>query len=203
MVDFHLPRKRLRQTPYDLKPYTWDSKTSVGPGPPTQILVTGFNPLVPFSKVINVFASFGAVAESSNKMHPENGSYLGFATFRYKDTSPGSRATPATAIEAARRAVRNMSGRRIDANVVKVEFDPQGKKSRRMLEAVLQKEKEASAPSRATTTATSAFGRRGPIKAPPTAPRGPTKPPTELPVWVQERIAVKALVEETVIAPSL
>lgn len=142
-VDFHLPKARLRHAPYNLKPYKYDPKTSCGPGPPTQIVVTGFNPLIAFSKVTAVFASFGEIAESSNKMHPETGSYLGFATFRYRDSRPSrSRPIPVSAADAARRAIRAMHGQRIESSTVRVEYDPDGKKSSRMLEEALKKSKE-------------------------------------------------------------
>ncbi|KAI0024382.1 hypothetical protein F4780DRAFT_768756 [Xylariomycetidae sp. FL0641] len=156
-VDFHLPKARLRQTPYNLKPYSYDPATSIGPGPPTQIVVSGFNPLIAFSKVTTNFAAFGDIAESSNKMHPDTGSYLGFATFRFKD-SRNPRRPAISAVDAAKRAVRVMNGRRIEAHHIKVEFDRDGKKSRQMLEAYLRKDREESA--RATTT-------------PPVPPNGP------------------------------
>ncbi|KAK5630728.1 hypothetical protein RRF57_006443 [Xylaria bambusicola] len=141
-VDFHLPKARLRQTPYNLKPYTYDPATSIGPGPPTQIVVSGFNPLITFSKVATIFASFGDIAESSNKMHPDTGSYLGFATFRFRDAKAQPRRPAMSAVDAAKRAVRAMNGRKIEANHVKVEFDRDGKKSRQMLEAIIKKDRE-------------------------------------------------------------
>ncbi|KAI0472019.1 hypothetical protein GGR56DRAFT_102572 [Xylariaceae sp. FL0804] len=149
-VDFHLPKARLRQTPYNLKPYPYDPTSSIGPGPPTQIVVSGFNPLITFSKVATTFASFGDIAESSNKMHPDTGSYLGFATFRFRDSKNHPRRPPMSAIDAAKRAVRAMNGRRIETNHIKVEFDRDGKKSRQMLESILKKAREES--SRATAT---------------------------------------------------
>ncbi|CAJ2507767.1 Uu.00g089530.m01.CDS01 [Anthostomella pinea] len=195
-VDFHLPKARLRQTPYNLKPYPYDAATSIGPGPPTQILVSGFNPLITFSKVATQFASYGDIAESSNKMHPDTGSYLGFATFRFRD-SRQQRRPPVSAIDAAKRAVRAMNGRRIEANQIKVEFDRGGKKSRAMLEAVLAKDREERARAIATPPVPmaprpqpegNASGARlqveapapartaldGFIRPPPTGPRGPT-----------------------------
>ncbi|KXJ93168.1 hypothetical protein Micbo1qcDRAFT_161115 [Microdochium bolleyi] len=136
-----MPKSRLRHTPYNVKPYQYDAATSIGPGPPTQIVVSGFNPLLAFSKVTNTFASFGEIAESSNKMHPNTGSYLGFATFRYRDSK---RRTPfVSAIDAAKKAVRCMHGQRFEAKQIVVQFDRDGKRSRRMLEHVLQKEEEA------------------------------------------------------------
>ncbi|KAL2262913.1 hypothetical protein VTK26DRAFT_8962 [Humicola hyalothermophila] len=175
-VDFHLPKARLRHAPYTLRPYKYDPKTSCGPGPPTQIVVTGFNPLIAFSKVTAVFASFGDIAESSNKMHPETGSYLGFATFRYRDSNPSrSRPVAISAADAAKRAIRAMHGKRIEAHTVRVEYDPEGRKSSRMLEDVLKKEKEKEmtptvSESRIPTGPKSKDIVPGP---PPTAPKGP------------------------------
>lgn len=173
-VDFHLPKSRLRHAPYNVRPYVWNPKTSVGPGPPTQIVVIGFNPLITFSKVCAIFAHFGDVAESSNKMHPETGSYLGFATFRYKDSRP-NRARPVSisAMDAAKRAVRAMNGKRIEANTVRVEFDPEGKKSRRMLEDSLKQERDKAQALVSRTIPTAPRSKDITPGPPPTAPRGP------------------------------
>lgn len=163
--------------PSNLKPYPYDPKTSCGPGPPVQILVRGFNPLIAFTKVTTIFASFGDIAESSNKMHPETGSYLGFATIRYKDSKPTpSRPVPVPAHQAARRAVRGMHGRRIESNQVRVEFDPEGRKSKALMEAVLKKSRETSqTPSTAYKIPTGPKPRAGEVipGPPPTAPKGP------------------------------
>ncbi|KAL1897322.1 histone methyltransferase set1 [Sporothrix stenoceras] len=175
-VDFHLARARLRHAPYDLKPYVYDPRTSLGPGPPTQVVVSGFNPLVPFSKIIAMFASFGDIAESSNKMHPETGSYLGFGTFRYRDTKPSrTRPLPVSAIDAARRAVRQLNGSRVEGTPVRVEYDPDGRKSSRLLETTLRKDKEREMKANAVRipVAPRALGGPANLRPPPTAPRGP------------------------------
>lgn len=170
-VDFHHPRSRLRQTPYLLRPYTYDPKTSLGPGPPTQVLVTGFDPLHSFSNVSAIFSSFGEVAESSNKLHPETGSCLGFATFRYRDSKMLKNVRFVSAIEAAKTAVRKGPGVRIGSHNVKVEFDPEGNKSRRMLENILKKSRETPTPQFSKPSAKPAEKTSGP---PPTAPKGPS-----------------------------
>ncbi|KAK8047568.1 SET domain-containing protein [Apiospora saccharicola] len=186
-VDFHLAKARLRQTPYNVKAYPYDPATSIGPGPPTQIVVSGFDPLVTFSKIAQGFSTYGEIAESSNKMHPETGAYLGFATFRYRDCKPGRRPVAISAVDAARKAVKTMNGRRIESNQIKVDFDRDGKKSRHMLENVLKRgrEEEQQRPAamrsqRGTPVpqaAAPAARPKGPIeglaRAPPTAPRGP------------------------------
>ena len=186
-VDFHKPKSRLRDAPYLLKPYPYDKKTSVGPGPPTQVVVTGFDPLGPFQAVTALFASFGEIAESSNRMHPDTGSYLGIATFRYKDSKVSKNTRPVSAVDAAKRAVRGANGQKIGQNNVKVEFDPEYKKSRRMMEEIINKEKEAqiaaekAAPKPPTGPRVKEVERiPGP---PPTAPKGPSRSfsrPTQL-----------------------
>ncbi|KAF5693887.1 histone-lysine n H3 lysine-4 specific [Fusarium denticulatum] len=166
-TDYYLPKSRLRTAPENIKPYPYDSKTSIGPGPPTQIVVTRYNPLVPFSKVTAIFATFGEIAESSNKMHPETGSYLGFATIRYRDSKRTDR-PPVSAMEAARRAVRTR-GIKVDADIVRVEYDAEGRRSRRMLEEHLKREKEKFEKKEQERLALAA-------KAPPTGPKSGTAP---------------------------
>lgn len=119
-------------------------------------------------------------------MHPDDGSYLGFATFRYRDARP-SRRWPAgvLATDAARRAVRERHNNRIDANRIRVEFDPEGKKSGRMLEDVLRKSKEQAERALAAAKPAPSGPRTVPPQdragiaanspaAPPTAPKGPS-----------------------------
>ncbi|KAI1138962.1 histone H3-K4 methyltransferase Set1 [Hypoxylon sp. FL0543] len=211
-VDFHLPKARLRQTPYNLKPYQYDPATSIGPGPPTQIVVSGFNPLTSFKKVVTLFTSFGDIAESSNKMHPHTGSYLGFATFRYRNSNP-QRRPPVSAMDAARRAVRAMNGKKIEANYIKVEFDRDGKKSRLMLETILKKDNEQTMRSTATPPVPTGPRLKPPEvvgRPPPSAPRGPAaerqRPASTVePSWPlpTKPKALSTLIESQLISPTL
>lgn len=181
-TDYYLPKSRLRPAPENLRAYPYDPRTSIGPGPPTQILVTKYDPLVAFGKVTTVFGTFGEIAESSNKMHPDTGSYLGFATIRYRDSKPRAGKPIVTAMDAARRAVRTR-GVKVDAQVVRVEYDPEGRKSRQLLEMHLKRERERMEkrklipsndilkpmPTGPKGSTPSSFTRQ-----PPTAPKGPT-----------------------------
>lgn len=117
-------------------------------------------------------------------MHPDTGSYLGFATIRYRDSKRSGR--PAvSAIDAARRAVRTR-GIKIDADMVKVEYDPEGRKSRRMLEEHLRREREKhnketlareQAASKPPPTGPKSSASAAPfVRPPPTAPKGPAGP---------------------------
>jgi len=172
-VDYHNAKSRLRHAPYLLRPYAYDPKTSLGPGPPTQVVVSGFDPLHNFVNVSAIFSSYGEIAESSNKLHPETGSCLGFATFRYRD-SKTAKSRFISAIEAAKTAVRKGSSMRIGPHDVKVEFDPDGNKSRRMMETILATSKPAAIPQIAKPAAVpkpaEVVKSSGP---PPTAPKGP------------------------------
>lgn len=171
-VDFHNPKSRLRHAPYLIKPYSYDPKTSLGSGPPTQVVVTGFDPLHSFANISSIFSSFGEVAESSNKLHPETGSCLGFATFRYRDSRPGGKFPRfISGMEAARTAARKGSALRIGVQNVKVELDPEGNKSRRMMENVLKASKPAPEAAKPVIPKTDAVKTSGP---PPTAPKGPS-----------------------------
>lgn len=173
-VDYTLHAKaRLRLEPLLLRPYQYDPKISVGPGPPTQIMVTGFDPLVPLQHVVNVFASFGQIAESSNRMHPETGTPLGIATFRYCDCDKVGRKM--SAIDAAKTAVRKGTGERIGGKNVKAEFDRDGVRSKRLVTRIVEEQKKAAAKAApphkvAETLKSSGEKTSGP---PPTAPKGP------------------------------
>lgn len=115
-------------------------------------------------------------------MHPETGSYLGFATFKYRDTKRLDRPF-VSGVTAARNAVKSR-GVKVDAEVVRVLFDPEGRRSRRMLEDHLKRDKEkqvkAQQPTKMPPTGPKGIIAPGPRGAPPVAPRGPAaqRPPT-------------------------
>lgn len=114
-------------------------------------------------------------------MHPETGSYLGFATIRYRDSKRLDR-PPVSAIDAARRAVRTR-GLKVDADIVRVEYDPDGRRSRRMLDEYLKREKEKQEKAererlalvaKAPPTGPKSGSSSGFTRVPPTAPKGPS-----------------------------
>ncbi|KAK4164927.1 histone-lysine N-methyltransferase, H3 lysine-4 specific [Cladorrhinum sp. PSN259] len=209
-VDFHQPKSRMRQSPYNLRPWPHDRR-SIGPGPPTQVVVFGFNPLTPFTFVTNHFAQYGDIAESCNKMHPDTGSYLGFATFRYKDSRPGHPKHPRSAAKAAQAAVSEPHGHIINSNKVRVEYDPDGKKSSRMLDAILKKKQgtdvvQASTMSKIPTGPRSKDAPLSIPGPPPSAPRGPAAhraPPAPPGNWAPGPKPLGPTIEHEPIANSL
>ncbi|RDL41359.1 Histone-lysine N-methyltransferase [Venustampulla echinocandica] len=184
-TNFHKAKSQLLHAPEMLRTYKYDPKTSLGPGPPTQVVVMGFDPLYNFSNVTSFFSAFGEIAESSNKLHPETGSCLGFGTFRYRDkVVKGGVVVSAT--QAARIAVIKGHGFRMGSKNIKVGFDPEGNKSRRMLEEALRRSKPEPLP---TPIAKPAIPKPPEIAKssgpPPTAPKGPAaytaRPPIRTP----------------------
>jgi histone-lysine N-methyltransferase SETD1 len=176
-TNFHLARSQFLQAPEILPRYKYDPKTSLI-SPPTQVVVMGFDPLHNFSHVTAYFSAFGDIAESSNKLHPENGSCLGFGTFRYKDKYEKG-VLSISAIQAARVAVNKAHGARIGSKNVKVGFDPDGRKSRRMLEDVLVRQSKPPPPPTPVAVAAAVPTLPKPAEGaktsgpPPTAPKGP------------------------------
>ncbi|KAI9839636.1 MAG: hypothetical protein M1819_002262 [Sarea resinae] len=164
-------KRRLRIAPYLVRPYPYDAETSIGPGPPTQVVVTGFNPLTPVSHINALFSSFGDIADTSNKTDPVTGSFLGVCVIRYKD-KPVRGGPPRLAVDAARRAEKEGNGQRIGTYVVRVERDREGRRCRRAIESALKRfriqeqpeEKEMPTEKKADEDS----------KPPPTAPKGPS-----------------------------
>ncbi|KAI9814120.1 MAG: histone methyltransferase set1 [Thelocarpon impressellum] len=120
-------KHRLRIAPYLLRPYPYDATTSCGPGPATQVVITGFDPLAPVVSLTAFFGSYGEIAEASNKLDPNTGSPLGICVIRYKDRRPIRGAQPVLAVDAAKRAAKEGTGQRIGPNTVKVELDRSGR----------------------------------------------------------------------------
>ncbi|KAI9810506.1 MAG: histone methyltransferase set1 [Phylliscum demangeonii] len=121
------PTRRLRYAPYLTKPYAYDAVTSCGPGPPTQVVVTGFDPLAPASSINALFSAYGEIAETRNNIDPETGSFLGVCLIRYKDSRSVRAGKSKLAVDAARRAAQEGSGQRLGLRTVKVELDRDGR----------------------------------------------------------------------------
>ncbi|MCJ1389737.1 histone methyltransferase set1 [Xylographa bjoerkii] len=200
-------KHRLRFAPYALKNYSYDAETSVGPGPATRIVITGFDPLIPASQIHHLFSSFGEIAEISNKTDPTNGSFIGVCLIRYRDCKSVRGGPPVSAINAAKRAhTECKTGQhRVGLRPVAADLDRDGTVCRRAIAKVLEKnrpkvvkpvEKIVEVKKEVVVIDTS-----GP---PPTAPKGPSgkssvrppPPPPEGPRAVPVKPTVPTLVEE-------
>lgn len=160
-------KTKYRPEPYTLRQWPYDPQTSIGPGPPTRLVVKGFDPLTPVSAIRALFSSFGEIAEIKNRENPVTGSALGVCSVRYKDSRPIKGAKPVPAAAAARRAYQECrkGQHRIGMNRVFVEMDPQGLICRKMVERILATQR---------TELPILEEKKIDNKPPPTAPKGPS-----------------------------
>jgi histone-lysine N-methyltransferase SETD1 len=135
-------KAKFRPAPYVMKHYPYDPLTSIGPAPPTQVVVTGFDPLVPVSQLKALFASFGEIAEISNKTDPNTGRSLGICSVRYRDCRSFRGGPFLSAVSAAKQAYSQCrKGQRIGERQIKVELDPEGIVCRRLTSKAIEAER--------------------------------------------------------------
>lgn len=187
---------RLRHAPYVLAPYPWDPAVSIGSGPPSAIVVTGFDPFTSESQLRAFFSTYGDIISLDNRTDPNTGSFLGVCFIRYGDQR-NKRSVPAA--DAAKRAERDGSGQRVGLKAVKVERDRVGRKCQKIVDILTHRNAEKRAqdlerqnkqreakPSPLHVPPASEEIQEGPLTAaatpPANAPKGPSgKPPARLP----------------------
>lgn len=180
-------KARLRPAPYVLAPYTWDPTISLGVGPPTSVVVVGFDPFTPESQIRAVFASYGEIAELENKTDPDTGIFLGICTIKYRDSRPTGRNQRVLAGDMAKMAEKEGSGQRVGMKTVRVERDRAGRRCKRYMENLIARNRERRIQENAAAASSRpqalVHGEKSPV-APPNAPKGPSirviaiKPPT-------------------------
>ncbi|KAJ5774648.1 Histone-lysine N-methyltransferase [Penicillium paradoxum] len=201
-------KTKYRPAPYNLKPWSYDVATSIGPGPPIQVVVTGFDPLTPIAPISALFSSFGEVAEIKNRTDPITGRFLGICSIKYKDSTSARGNGPASASSAARRAYFECKKeQRIGTRRIRVELDRDGIVSDRMTAKAVESQRLASKnnlPSAIEPRPESQIKKSEP---PPTAPKGPSgrsslRPGIVIPEGPRAGVrspAVQSLVEEIAI----
>lgn len=164
-------KSKLRPAPYTIRPWPYDANVSVGPGPPTSIVVTGFDPLAPLSQLTALFSSYGDIAEVNNRTDPTTGRFLAICGIRYKDSRSFRGGPPVSAVSAARRAyMEGKKGLRVGLNAVRVAVDREGLVIRKMVEQALANlRKEIKLPE--SPKPDIPLRKNAP---PPTAPKGPS-----------------------------
>lgn len=138
-------RAKYRPAPYTLKPWPYEATTHMGPGPPVNVVVTGFDPLTPIAPINALFSSFGDISEINNRTDPITGRLLGICSIKYKD-SPSFRGNePVSASSAARRAYYECrKEQRIGTRRIRVEMDRDGAVSERLATKVIESQRLAS-----------------------------------------------------------
>ncbi|KAF2034684.1 hypothetical protein EK21DRAFT_107812 [Setomelanomma holmii] len=206
------PKGKLRIAPYVAKPYSFDPRISCGPGPATQVVVTGFDPLTPDSQLRGFFSTFGDVETVRNQVHPDNGSPLGICLVKFRDTPATRNTAAAKASTAAKRAEREGSNQRLGQQPIKVHSDREGRRCAKLLElAVTQSRKEeeklrAKLAAKAAKTAPPATP--GNFDLPANVPKGPSGRTGRAPVPVPRepltrKAALSYLISRELIKPTL
>ncbi|KAL8943654.1 MAG: hypothetical protein Q9216_000942 [Gyalolechia sp. 2 TL-2023] len=176
----HCQRRKWRPTPYYFRPYKYDEQTSIGPGPPTRIVITGFDPLTPASQIRRLFSDFGEIGLISNETSKENGSSLGVCLVTYKDRAATRYSPFIPASEAAARAYKasRQGEQRVGVHRVFVELDRDGSVGRRAIDKATARQR----PKRLISDHVEVKPRmETPIETPgppPTAPKGPSGKPS-------------------------
>ncbi|KAF3914723.1 hypothetical protein AA313_de0208119 [Arthrobotrys entomopaga] len=139
-------KRRLRKCPYEID---WPTdENTIGPGPPSQIVISGLTQLHTQQDVHMHFRMYGEIAELEIKLDPTTGASMGLAVVRYREISRSSSSAAAnsagknSAHESAKRAVAGGNGSKIGMSVVTVEFDRDGDRSRRLMEKYLARKKK-------------------------------------------------------------
>ncbi|KAF2730580.1 histone H3-K4 methyltransferase Set1 [Polyplosphaeria fusca] len=187
-----ISKTKLRVAPYVAKPYAYDPRISCGPGPATQVVVTGFDPLTPESQIRGFFSTFGDVESIKNQLDPEYGSPVGICLIRYRDT-PGSRSLPAVkASNSAKKAEKEGTNQRIGLQAVKVQLDREGRRCVKLVERLMDQRRKEEDRARAKSAAKSATPSTptvaGAFDLPANVPKGPSGKGMRPPVAIAPQI---------------
>ncbi|KAL8726047.1 MAG: hypothetical protein Q9166_006962 [cf. Caloplaca sp. 2 TL-2023] len=129
-------KKKFESMPCLFKPYNHDAETSIGHAPPTRIVLTGFDPLIPVDQIQRHFSQYGHISHISSETSKDTGSALGVCLITYKDRVASAREPVISAWEAAKRAhehCRN-SEQRVGGRRVFAILDRDGSVGRRMVQ---------------------------------------------------------------------
>ncbi|KAL8849275.1 MAG: hypothetical protein Q9221_005745 [Calogaya cf. arnoldii] len=190
------------------KPYDHDAEHSIGHAPPTNIVVTGFDPLINVGQIQRHFSQYGDIAQINNETSKETGSFLGVCLISYRDRLAKGREPGVSAWEAARRAHEHCknSEQRVGGLRVCAILDRDGSVGRRVVQKAIARQH----PRRLPVGPPEEKERSEPVTQipgpPPSAPKGPsaklsTRPPapSRIPAEVQRNPAKPSnhdLVEE-------
>lgn len=168
-------KTKYRPAPYTLRQWPYDSSTTIGPGPPTQIVVTGFDPLTPVAPISALFSSFGEIAEINNRTDPITGRFLGVCSIRYKDAVSFRGANQILAASAARRAYYECKKeQRIGTRRIRVELDRDGALSDKIVSKTIDSQGLGQKKVPRVSEESKLEHQSKKNEPPPTAPKGPS-----------------------------
>ncbi|PWY76340.1 histone-lysine N-methyltransferase, H3 lysine-4 specific [Aspergillus sclerotioniger CBS 115572] len=168
-------KTKYRPAPYSLKHWGYDASTTIGPGPPVQIVVTGFDPLTPIAPINALFSSFGDIAEINNRTDPITGRFLGVCSVKYKDSASFRGGGPVLAASAARRAYYECKKeQRIGTRRIRVELDRDGIVSEKIVIRTIDSQRMGDKNNFLVAEELKADIPTKNNEPPPTAPKGPS-----------------------------
>ncbi|KAL4913184.1 complex proteins associated with Set1p component N-domain-containing protein [Aspergillus aurantiobrunneus] len=168
-------KTKYRPAPYVLKHWSYDPATTVGPGPPVQIAVTGFDPLTPLAPINALFSSFGDILEMNNHTDPITGRFLGICSVKYRDSASFHGGGPVSAPGAAKRAYYECKkGQRIGNHRIKVEMDRDGQISGKLASRAIEAQRIGSKIDLPVMEEPRVENQVNKNEPPPTAPKGPS-----------------------------
>jgi histone-lysine N-methyltransferase SETD1 len=196
------PKAKFRNAPYSLRHWPFDPATSIGPEPPTQLVVTGFDPLTPVAPINALFTSFGDVAHIDNRTDPVTGRPLGICSIKFKDSASFQDRGPVLASTAARRAYYECKKeQRIGTRRVRVELDRGGIVSQRLVDKAIASWHKNN-PSSLDMSMRDVSSKNN--EPPPTAPKGPAARSSTRPAFnppegpkASTKTAPSSFIEET------
>lgn len=133
-------KKRLRSQGLYRTRWKWD-ENYIGPGPPSQILITGLSPLTTETEISMHFRPHGDIQTLEIRIDPATGGSLGICSIIYRD-SPRSRSP---AHEAAKKAAQAVNGSRVGIQQVRVELDRDGLKCKKLTGKILEEKRRKEA----------------------------------------------------------
>ena len=147
-------------------------------------MVTGFDPLTPVNQIHHLFASFGDIAEISNKTDPVNGSFLGVCLVHYKDSRSLRNGPAVPAISAARRAHEECKRglHRVGPRPVLAELDRDGTVCRRAMARITEKQRPKERPNPVEIVVAKSRDVVDSPGPPPSAPKGPSGKSSRRPI---------------------
>ncbi|RAL08704.1 histone methyltransferase SET1 [Aspergillus homomorphus CBS 101889] len=178
-------KTKFRPAPYALRQWVYDATTTIGPGPPIQIVVTGFDPLTPIAPISALFSSFGEIAEINNRTDPITGRFLGICSVKYKDSVSFRGGGPVLAMNAARRAYYECKKeQRIGTRRIRVELDRDGVVSDKIVSRAIDSQRMGYKNNLSVTEEAKASLSANLNEPPPSAPKGPSGRPSMRPAAV-------------------
>ncbi|KDE83534.1 histone H3 methyltransferase complex [Aspergillus oryzae 100-8] len=168
-------KRKYRPAPYTLKPWPYDASSTIGPGPPAQIVITGFDPLTPIAPISALFSSFGDIGEINNRTDPITGRFLGICSVKYKDSASFRGGGPVLAASAARRAYYECrKEQRIGTRRIRVDLDRDGVVSERFVARTIESQRMGQKSNLQSTEEVKSDSETKKNEPPPTAPKGPS-----------------------------